>query len=249
MKKLIALIMVLALCISCVAVADTLTMGTNAFFAPYEFYNDNDEVVGIDAEIAYLVCQKMGYDLVIDGNMEFASLIPAVMEGKIDFIMAGMTVTEDRAKNVDFSDSYATGVQVIIVAEGSAITCADDLFAEGANNVIGVQEGTTGDLYATWDIEDEGLGTVTQFPNGILAIEALATGKVDCVILDKGPAEYYVSVKEGLVILDTEYTIENYAAAFAKDSELTAKFNAALAELIAEGKVQEIIDKYINSAE
>lgn len=131
---------------------NTLVMATNAEFPPYEYFEGN-EIVGIDAEIAQAIADKLGMELVIE-NMEFDSIIAAVQGGKADFGMAGMTVTEDRLEMVNFSDSYATGVQVVIVAEGSAITSVDDLFADGANHKIGVQTGTTGDLYSTWDIED-----------------------------------------------------------------------------------------------
>ena len=179
--------------------------------------------------------------------MAFDSIIPAVTSGKASFGMAGMTVTEERLQNVDFSDSYATGVQVVIVKEGSAIATVDDLFAEGANNLVGVQTGTTGDIYATGDIEDEGLGTIERFNKGADAVLALTQDKIDCVIIDNEPAKEFVAANEGLVILDTAYAEEDYAICFAKDSELTEQVNGALKELIADGTVQSIIDKYINA--
>jgi len=243
MKKIIALVLVCMMAFSAVAMAETLKMGTNAAFPPYEFY-EGEDIVGIDAEVAALICEKLGYELKIE-DMDFDSLIPAVANGKIDFVMAGLTVTEERAKSVDFSASYATGVQVVIVKEDSAITSVDDLFAEGANHKVGVQQGTTGDLYATWDIADAGLGTVEPFKTGADAVLALTSGKVDCVIIDNEPAKNFVAANEGLKILDTEYIIEEYAIALAKDSELTEKVNAALEELIADGSVQAIINKYI----
>jgi len=243
MKKIIALALICMLAFSAVTMAETLKMGTNAAFPPYEFY-EGEDIVGIDAEVAALICEKLGYELKIE-DMDFDSLIPAVANGKIDFVMAGLTVTEERAKSVDFSASYATGVQVVIVKEDSAITSVDDLFAEGANHKVGVQQGTTGDLYATWDIADAGLGTVEPFKTGADAVLALTSGKVDCVIIDNEPAKNFVAANEGLKILDTEYIIEEYAIALAKDSELTEKVNAALEELIADGSVQAIINKYI----
>lgn len=244
MKKLLALALALAMALPAAALADTLVMGTNASFPPYE-YVDGDTIVGIDAEIAAAICAKLGYDLQID-DMEFDSIIPAVQSGKADFGMAGMTVTEERSQLINFSDSYATGIQAVIVKEGSPITKVSDLTAQGANYTIGVQLSTTGDLYATWDIEDEGLGTVSRFPNGNDAVIALVGGKVDCVIIDNEPAKAYVAANEGLLVLDTEYTVENYAACIAKgNEELLAGFNAALAELIADGTVQAIIEKYI----
>ena len=182
-------------------------------------------------------------------DMDFDALIPAVANGKIDVVLAGLTVTEERKQNVDFTASYATGVQVIIVAEGSAITTADDLFAEGASHKIGVQQGTTGDLYCTWDLEEAGLATIERFKSGTDAVLALTTGKVDCVVIDNEPAKNFVAANEGLKILETEYITEDYAIALAKGSELTAKIDAALTELIADGTVAAIIEKYIPATE
>ncbi|MEA5013538.1 MAG: transporter substrate-binding domain-containing protein [Candidatus Limiplasma sp.] len=245
MKKFLAMVLALSLCFSVTAaLADTLTMVTNASFPPYEYY-DGETIVGIDAEIAAAIAQKLGYDLEIS-DMEFDSLISAVQSGKADFAMAGMTVTEERAQLVNFSKSYATGIQAVIVKEDSAITSVDDLFAEGANTKIGVQLSTTGDLYTTWDIEDENLGTVVRFPNGNDAVMALLGGKVDCVVIDNEPAKAYVAANQGLKVLDTQYAVEDYAACIAKDNgEFLAQFDAALGELIADGTVQSIIDKYI----
>jgi polar amino acid transport system substrate-binding protein len=220
----------------------TLIMATNAEFPPYEYY-EGDEVVGIDAEIAAAIAEKLGMTLEIQ-DMAFDSIIPAITSGKADVGLAGMTVTEERQQSVDFSDSYATGVQVIIVTEDSPITSADDLFGDG-NYTIGVQNATTGDLYCTWDIEDEGLGTVQRYNKGADAVQALITGKVDCVVIDNEPAKAFVAANEGLKILDTEYITEDYAIALAKGSDLTESVNNALNELIADGTVQSILDKYI----
>ncbi|MDO5323264.1 MAG: transporter substrate-binding domain-containing protein [Clostridia bacterium] len=245
MKKILAIALICVLTLTGMAMAETLKMGTNASFPPYEFYDDETgEIVGIDAEVAAAICEKLGYELEIV-DMDFDAIIPAVTTGKIDFGMAGMTVTEERMQSVDFTTSYATGIQVVIVKEDSEITSVDDLFAEGANHKIGVQQGTTGDLYCSWDIEDEGLGTVERYKNGTDAVLALTSGKVDCVVIDNEPAKNYIAANEGLKILDTEYAVEDYAIALAKDSELTEKINAALEELIADGTVQAIIDKYI----
>lgn len=257
MKGLLATTMVFAMMTSLVgcgggseaeAPADetaTLVMATNAAFPPYEYY-EGEEIVGIDAEVGKAIADKLGMEFVIE-DMEFDAIIPAVTSGKASMGMAGMTVTEERMQSVDFSDSYAKGVQVVIVAEGSAITSVDDLFAEGASNVVGVQTGTTGDLYSTWDLEDAGLATVERFNKGADAVLALTQGKVDCVVIDNEPAKEFVAANEGLVILDTEYAVEDYAICFAKDSELTAQVNGALQELIADGTVQAIIDKYISA--
>lgn len=251
MKKLIALVLSLMMILSCAAVLaetkGTLIMATNASFPPYEYY-EGTEIVGIDVEIAAAISAKLGYDFEV-ADMEFDAIISAVNAGKADFGLAGMTVTEERMLSVDFSDSYATGVQVVIVLEDSAITSVDDLFAEGAMHTIGVQLTTTGDLYATWDLEDNGLAVVNRYPNGNEAVLALKAGKVDCVIIDNEPAKAYVAANEGLKILDTAYAVENYAACFKKGNPLLAEFNAALQELIADGTIPAIIEKYIPTEE
>ena len=227
------------------AAAEKLVMATNATFPPYEYYESSD-IVGIDVEIGAAIAEKLGMGFEVQ-DMEFDSIVPAVSSGKADFGMAGMTVTEERLQSVDFSDTYATGVQVVIVKEDSDITSVDDLFAEGASHKIGVQTGTTGDLYTTDDIEGAGLGTVERFPKGADAVLAVTQGKIDCVVIDNEPAKQFVEANEGLKILDTEYAVEDYAIALAKDSELTEKVNTALQELIADGTVQGIIDKYITA--
>ncbi len=221
-----------------------LTMATNAEFPPYE-YHEGDDIVGIDAEIAQAIADKLGLELKIE-DMDFTAIVAAVQTGKADVALAGMTVTEDRMKSVDFSTSYATGVQVIIVNEDSTITSVDDLFEGGF--IIGVQESTTGDLYTTWDLEDEGLATVNRYNKGADAVQALISGKVDCVVIDNEPAKAYVEANPGLVILDTEYIEEQYAIAYSKDNtDLGAAVDAVLQELIADGTVQTIIDKYITA--
>ena len=228
------------------AVSGVLTMATNAAFPPYE-YIEGGEVVGIDADIAAAIAEKLGLELQIE-DMEFDAIIEAVKSGKADIGLAGMTVTPDRAEEVNFTASYATGVQVVIVTEDSAITSVDDLFAEGASNVIGVQRNTTGDLYTTWDLEDAGLATIDRYSKGAEAVQALKTGKVDCVVIDNEPAKAFVAEVEGLKILDTEYILEEYAGAMNKDNaELFEAVNVALEELIADGTIQAIIDTYISA--
>ena len=242
MKKLIAVLLTISLALGCVAaLADTLTMGTNASFPPYEFYEDQ-KIVGIDAEIAQAIADKLGMQLEI-ADMEFKAIIPAVTEGKIDFGMAGMTVTEERLQSVNFSETYATGIQAVIVKEDSEITSVDDLHKEGATWKIGVQDSTTGDIYCTDDFGEE---RVSKFPVGADAVEALKTGKVDCVIIDNEPAKAYVAANEGLKILESQYAVEDYAIAVAlNNTELLDKINGALKELIADGTVAAIIAKYI----
>ena len=221
-----------------------LTMATNASFPPYEFY-EGDTIVGIDAEIAAAIAEKLGLTLEIE-DMEFDSIITAVNGGKADIGMAGMTVTPERQEEVNFTTSYATGVQVIIVPEDSDITSVDDLMAEGASHIIGVQRNTTGDLYTTWDLEDAGLATIDRYSKGTEAVMALVTGKVDCVVIDNEPAKAFVAENPGLKILDTEYIEEQYAGAIAKDNTaLLDAINKALQELIDDGTVKSIVDKYI----
>ena len=244
MKKLFAVVLSMLLVLTSVsALADTLTMATNASFPPYEYW-DGDQMVGIDVEIAEAVCAEMGYEL-DKLDMDFNAIINAVTSGKADFGMAGMTVTEERQQSVAFSISYATGVQSIIVKEGSPITSYDDLAAEGATYKVGVQMATTGHIYA----EDEfGVERVVLFDNGNDATMALKNGKVDCVIIDNEPAKAYVAANEGLVILDSAYAVEDYAACFAKgNTELVEKFNAALQKLIDDGTVAGIVAKYIKA--
>ena len=248
MKKLISLALVVAMTatmfVGCgskesgMTVKDgVLTMATNAYFPPYEYY-EGDSIVGIDAEIAAAVAEKMGMKLEIQ-DMEFDSIITAVSTGKADIGLAGMTVTEERLQNINFSSTYASGVQVVIVTEDSDIASVDDL----AGKKIGVQLSTTGDIYAS---DDFGSENVEQYSKGNDAVMALVSGKVDAVIIDNEPAKSYVSANEGLKILDTEYVTEDYAACISKDNDaLLAAFNAALDELIADGTVQAIIDKYI----
>ena len=146
---------------------------------------------------------------------------------------------------VQFTDTYATGIQVVIVPEGCEFASVDDFVDANGSVKIGVQMATTGDLYSTWDYEDEGKGTVDRYSTGAAAVQALLAGKVDCVVIDNEPAKNFVAQNEGLKILDTAYAIEDYAMAFSKDSAIYAEFNAALAELIADGTVQGIIDTFI----
>ncbi len=241
MKKLIALLVALMMMGTAAAMADTLTMGTNASFPPYEYYEDN-VIVGIDAEIAAAIAEKLGMELEIV-DMDFGAIIPSVTEGKIDFGMAGMTVTEERLQSVNFSETYAVGIQAIIVKEDSEITSYDDLAAEGATWKIGVQDATTGDIYCTDEFGEE---RVSKYKVGADAVEALKTGKVDCVIIDNEPAKAYVAANEGLKILDSAYAEEEYAICVnLENTELLDKINAALTELIEEGKVDEILAKYI----
>ena len=245
MKKIIAMILVAMLAFAgTAAMAETLKMCTNVAFPPYEFYGEDGEPTGIDVEIAKVIAAKLGYDLEIV-DIEFAQCIPGVQSGKYDFSAAGMTVTEERKQMVQFTDTYATGIQSIIVPEDCAFESLDDFVEANGTVKIGVQMATTGDLYSTWDYEDEGKGTVDRYANGAAAVQVLLAGKVDCVVIDNEPAKNFVAQNQGLKILETAYAVEDYAMAFAKDSPIYEEFNATLAELIADGTVQSIIDQFI----
>ena len=215
-------------------------MATNGEFPPYEYY-EGDEVVGIDAEIAAAIAEELGMELKIE-DMAFDSIIPAITSGKADMGAAGMTVTPDREENVNFTDTYAHATQVIIVKEDSTIAGPDDLVGK----TVGVQLGTTGDIYAD-DIED---ATVERYNKGFEAVQALTQDKIDAVVIDGEPAKEFVKDAEGLKILDEAFTEEDYAIAVAKDNtELLDKINDALASLKESGKLDEIVAKYISADE
>lgn len=222
-----------------------LIMSTNAAFPPYEMTNDAGEFEGIDVEIAQAIADKLGLELRID-DMDFDSALLAAQTGKSDMVMAGVSVTEDRLVNLDFTESYATGIQVVIVPEDSDITSVDDM----TGKMIGVQRGTTGDLYCSDTVENGGFGAenVTPYDNGLTAVQALMNGQVDCVVIDNAPAQEFVAANPGLKILDTEYVNEDYAIGVKKgNTQMLDAINGALAELKADGTVQSIIDKYITA--
>lgn len=221
-----------------------LIMSTNAAFPPYEMTTDDGGFEGIDVEIAQAIAEKLGLELEIL-DMDFDAALLAVNEGKSDIVMAGVTVNEDRKLVMDFTDSYATGVQVVIVKEGSDVTM-DNL----GEKMIGAQRGTTGYIYASDTPENGGYGEdhVTPYDNGATAVQALINGQVDCVIIDSAPAAEYVKANAGLTILEGEWVTENYAIGCDKgNTQLVEAINKALTELIADGTVQKIIDKYITA--
>lgn len=214
-----------------------LTMSTNAAFPPYESTDDSGNVVGIDADIAAAIAEKLDLKLQID-DMDFDGALAAPQSGKSDIVMAGVTVNEDRLLTLDFTESYATGVQVVIVPEGSDVTL-DNL----GEQQIGTQRGTTGYIYCT---DDYGEDHVVAYDDAIAAVKALNNGQIDCVVIDSAPAQELVKANPGLTILDTEYVTEDYAIGVAKgNTALLDAVNGALKELVEDGTVQSIIDKYI----
>ena len=276
MKKIISVIMAiillcasLAVFASCDKKEDTLVMATNAAFPPYEF-KDGDKFAGIDVEIAEKIAEKLGMTLEIQ-DVDFGAIIDGVATGKYDMGMAGLTVTEERKQSVNFSITYATGIQVIIVNDGSEIASLDDIFVFDDNGdpielkndkiKVGVQQDTTGDIYSSSDVTGWGFNDVTEdgttltdrvvrYKTGAEAVEALKTGKVDMVIIDNEPAKSFVEANTGIHILegDNEYAVEDYAICVAKENtELLEKIDAALKELQDDGTVQAIVDKYINA--
>ena len=276
MKKIISIALALVMIVlgmsifsACSKDDNVLVMATNAAFPPYEYVEGN-EFVGIDVEIAKAIADKLGMELQIE-DVEFGSIIGGVAEGKYDMGMAGLTVTDERKQSVNFSETYATGIQVIIVKDGSSINSLDDIFVfddegnptalKNADIKVGVQQDTTGDIYSSDDVANWGLndvaedGTVTadrvvRYKTGAEAVEALKTNKVDMVIIDNEPAKSFVAANTGIHILegDNEYAIEDYAICIAKgNDELLEKINQALKELKEDGTIDAIVSRYINS--
>ena len=217
-----------------------LIMSTNAAFPPYEMTTDSGEFEGIDIETAQAIADKLGLELQID-DMDFDAALLAVQQGKSDMVMAGVTVTDERQNVMDFTDSYATGIQSIIVKEDSDIASVDDL----AGKNIGTQRGTTGYLYCSDDFGDE---NVVAYDNGLTAVQMLNNGQVDCVVIDNAPAKEFIAANPGLKLLDTAYVEESYAIGIGKgNTELKDAINTALEELKADGTLQAIVDKYITA--
>lgn len=268
LKRILLAVMALTLIVGCLCGCaekktedDTLVMATNATFPPYEYKEDNGDYAGIDIELATAIAEKMGKTLEIQ-DVEFGSIIGGVQSGKYDIGVAGMTVTDERLESVNFSDSYATGIQVVIVKQDSTISSYEDFYTGYTKNTdgeevpagvvegikIGVQQDTTGDIYSSDSPENWGFGeaNVERYKTGADAVQALLTGKVSAVIIDNEPAKNFVAANEGLKILETEYVLEDYAIAINKDNaELLAEVNSIIAELKADGTLKRIIEKYI----
>ncbi len=219
--------------------AGKLTMATNATFPPYEMTTDAGTIEGIDVDTAKAIAEKLGLELQVD-DMEFDAALLSVQQGKADIVMAGVTVTDERKAVMDFSDSYATGIQSIIVPNDSDIASPDDL----SGKKIGTQRGTTGYIYCS---DDFGEDSVVAYDNGLTAVQALNNGQVDAVVIDNAPAKEYVAANPGLKVLDTSYAEEDYAIGMAKGSPLEDAINNALKELKEDGTLQSIVDKYITA--
>lgn len=247
MKKFLAVILAAVLCLSVLTACgdeagsdrEVLVVGTNAEFPPFEYIGDDGEPDGFDIALIKAIADKMDMDVEIS-NMEFGSLVGAVGT-KIDLAIAGMTVDEERKQSVDFSDTYYEAVQYVIVPAGSAIATADDL----KGKTIGVQMGTTG-MFIAEEIEG---ATVKNYNKGVDAVNDLVNGRVDLVIIDKNPAQVFASEYEGKVVaLDGaafEFAPEYYAIALPKGSDMVEKVNKALAELIADGTFDKLVEQYI----
>ena len=216
-----------------------LVIALEGAWQPWSFHDESDTLVGYDVEVSRAIAEKLGLELQID-DMDFDAALLSVQQGKADIVMAGVTVTDERKAVMDFSDSYATGIQSIIVPEGSDIATPDDL----AGKKIGTQRGTTGYIYCSDDFGDD---AVVAYDNGLTAVQALNNGQVDAVVIDNAPAKEFVAANPGLKILDTSYAEEDYAIGMAKGSSLEAAVNAALEELKADGTLQAIVDKYITA--
>ena len=220
--------------------AGKLTMSTNAAFPPYEMTTDSGDFEGIDIDVAAAIAEKLGLELQVD-DMDFDAALLAAQNGKSDIVMAGVTVTDERLKVMDFSDTYAEGIQSIIVPEDSDIASADDL----TGKAIGTQRGTTGYIYCTDDFGEE---NVIAYDDGLTAVQALNNGQVDAVVIDNAPAKEFVEANPGLKILDTAYAQEDYAIGVAKgNTQLLDAINGALKELQDDGTLQAIVDKYITA--
>ena len=238
--KFTSLLLALLLCVAPAFAEEdnTFTIATNAEFAPWEMVGEGGEYVGIDMDLARLIAEELGMELVIE-NVDFNSVVNMVVTGKADAAIAGLTITPEREEEVLFSIPYATAVQSVIVREGyEEIATLDDLVGK----IVGVQMSTTGDLFVS---EMEGV-EVRQYSSGTNAAMDLAAGRVDAGKIDSAPAASIVSNIEGLVILEgIEMDEESYSIAFAKDNtELCEQVNAILEKLIEDGTVEELYLKY-----
>ncbi len=230
------------------AIADgVLTVGTNAEFPPFEYIGDDGNPDGFDIALLKEIGKVLNVEVQVE-NMEFKSLIGA-MGTRIDVIAAGMTVTEERKDAVDFSDSYYTAEQYVLVKEGGMTLTA---LADFAGKKIGVQEGTTGDFIATGDDETPGLteeANISRYKKAVDAVVDLQNGRLDAVIIDSNPAQVFADTYDGIVIVEGSwFDPEYYAIAMPKgDTVLGTAINEAIATLKANGKFDELVKTYIEN--
>lgn len=258
MKKLLCLVLSITMALSAIAcgtknssenaassnnqstttASKKLVMCTNAEFPPYE-YHDGSNIIGIDIDIIKKIGEMKGFEVEIM-DIAFDACIPAVMNSKADFAMSGMTVTEDRKENVDFTHTYQTAIQNVIVPSDSTIKTIEDL----KGKKIGVIEGYTGDLYATEDFGEE---YISRYHKNTDGFQSLKSGRIDAFIIDDQVAKALVAEDGGdYKILDSAYALEEYAIAVKKgNKEILDMLNSAIDEMKSNGELQKIIDKYI----
>jgi polar amino acid transport system substrate-binding protein len=241
MKKVVSIMLSAALIatvfVGCKKEDNTLIVGTEAGFAPYE-YMEGDEVVGIDMDIAQAIADSMGKELVIQ-NMDFEGALLAVQNGSVDFVAAGVSVDEERDKVMDFSIDYVNSTEVVVVnSENQTVASIDDL----AGKIIGVQQGNIADFYVEENIEAQEIKRYTKFAQ---AAEDLKNGKIDCIVMDQFPAEEMVTANPELKILEETLFQDKYAIAVDDgNTELLDKINAVIQDLKDSGKMDEIIAEH-----
>lgn len=245
LKNVVSLVLSLALLTGAAGCGQNtggeIIMGTNAQFEPFEYRGANDSVEGFDVELAKHIAAKLGKKLVIE-DVSFQSLFTLLESGKIDFIAAGCSITEERLKSADFSDSYFNAKQMVMVMkDNSTINTQDDL----KGKKIGVQIGTTGAEIAD-DIKNNDNSTeVSEYNAAYLAIIEMQSGKLDAVIIDNEPSKKFASVNDDIVALDLGFDDEYYAIAVSKgNKELLDTINKVIKELKDNGEYDKLIDKY-----
>lgn len=233
MKKIFLVFICTFLLTGCGKNENELVMVTEAGFAPYEYY-EGGEIVGVDIDIANEIAKELGKELVVK-DIAFDSIVNEVKSGKADFAAAGISYSEERAKEVDFSINYATSKQVVIVNENSDIKDPSEI----SNKKIAVQLGSIADTYVTKEYQD---ATITRQKKYLAAIQDLKTGKVDCVVMDELPAKEILKENSGLKILDKELTQDKYGMIVKKgNKELLDSINKVLERLVSEGKISEYV--------
>lgn len=236
--KMLCLTLVLVMSFAVCAQAETLIVGTNPEFSPFEYVGDDGVITGIDIDIVKAIAGKLGYDVKVEA-IDWNGLIPALTSGKVDLLIAGMTITEERKQSVLFTDPYYNATQAIIVmAEGSPVAAEADMHGKK----IAVIMGYTGDLYISENFTDS---EIVRYDKSMDAVQDLVNGRVDAVVLDEAPAKVYERQGIGVTVLPDRLSNEEYGIAFKKeDTELVAKFNEALAQIMSDGTLDNIVSQY-----